>query len=113
MAPLGDRRFRRPLAVPDDFTFVWEKDEPIQCPQAAPHWECDVSASKMNETTGRIDIDDAKYWECIFLNQWWDNAGLDTEDCLFLDVFVPAALLERDMDLDRCGQSLGKCLTVA
>ncbi|KAK0657308.1 Carboxylesterase [Cercophora newfieldiana] len=105
MPPTGERRFRKPEAVPDDV--LLDHDGPRVCPQAVADWECQRAANielhRLSEGSGLnftpdYFIDDCRRdQERMFMYP-------ETEDCLFLDVFVPATLFARDLSV--CGDKL-------
>ncbi|KAI8962379.1 alpha/beta-hydrolase [Daldinia sp. FL1419] len=82
--PVGDLRFQKPVAIDENVgapSHGHGANEVVMCPQAYPQWVIDLLAQK-----GKID----KETMAAMLN----NQPGQTEACLVLDVYVPAAVFE-------------------
>jgi len=109
MPPLGDWRFRKPRAVPDDALVT--NAGPHICPQAFPDWECEKLATFIRPRSDGEGTESAVHKETLeacrrSVAKLLRDSG-QTEDCLFLDLFVPATLIDSlDGDPLRCGNAL-------
>jgi acetylcholinesterase len=85
--PIGELRFAPPQSPQTNRSVVQKGDEQRICPQALPQWFSQAPTNAFNYL--------------YHLNVTWQGASnnpspYETEDCLFLDVFVPQNVFDRN-----------------
>ncbi|KAK0734150.1 Carboxylesterase family-domain-containing protein [Lasiosphaeria miniovina] len=101
MPPTGKARFLRPTAVTysagDDGPTSVLKHERLSaiCPQAVPDWLCKKAAT-MYTGSGIPQVHQRNRLDCQYVMHQQMLDPRQTEDCLFLDVFVPRSVFEKE-----------------
>lgn len=97
--PLGDLRFRAPVAPEQDREQVQNGSIGRQCPQGYPIWSQDIQPdfllSLLTNTTFNKSTDISSYPYVPY-----PVDPRTTEDCLFLDVAVPKKIFDRAQQKD-------------
>ncbi|KAK3341765.1 Alpha/Beta hydrolase protein [Lasiosphaeria hispida] len=91
-------RFRRPVAVnytDDDPLFSNTGFAPIP-PQAFPAWMCEIATSRIGKDGEKMSPDKVMIQQCGSFYEKQMKDPRQTEDCLFLDVFVPKRVFEKE-----------------
>ena len=94
--PVGELRFRAPRAPLTDRITVRNGSEIRICPQGVPEWQLKAFAPITKYSSGAPFT--LENWEKDIATMEppkIDFYSGNTEDCLFLDVYVPAKVLEK------------------
>lgn len=96
-APVGDLRFAPPVAPIENRTVIRNGDVGRICPQASPAWSPLSATFLTNIILGEEDNVTTPYVPPgASANMTAPEPGpLESEDCLFLDVFVPEQILQQ------------------
>jgi hypothetical protein len=96
--PVGDLRFRAPLAPETNRSTIRNGSESITCAQGIPNWQF-VALDVISPYIASQKPFNLTSWEAGFENASGtvpsDLNAHSTEDCLFLDVHVPRKVLEQ------------------
>ncbi|GME26374.1 Carboxylesterase type B [Neofusicoccum parvum] len=101
--PLADLRFRPPVPPIENRAFLQEERSSRICPQDVATWQSSTTQwilQKPASGTAPNTLTVPNQFGTI------QKGLLETEDCLFLDVFAPKRAFERRKDIDR-GESQG------
>ncbi|KAM7191559.1 Carboxylesterase family domain containing protein [Naviculisporaceae sp. PSN 640] len=102
LPPTGPRRFEKPVAVPwKSPPFLVQKwlSNPI-CPQAYPGWMCPKHSTVYDEE-GNPSVNEYNLGWCRDAEEKVMSDWRQSEDCLFLDVYVPRGVFENRTE-ERC-----------
>lgn len=95
--PLGQLRFavpQKPVAANSTDAVDNGGDYPKACPQALPEWEARAAQFIPSYLLAR-STDVERDFKTLSQAATLSYAGIESEDCLFLDVFTPKSIFER------------------
>ncbi|KAL6808409.1 Alpha/Beta hydrolase protein [Trichoderma camerunense] len=95
-APEGNLRFRAPQAPPTNRTSIQDGSGVRMCPQGYPNWLVSAFTPIGEFASGEVPFS-INAWEESF-NETFKTINFNTatsEDCLFLDVYVPGKVLQQ------------------
>ncbi|RAL00045.1 alpha/beta-hydrolase [Aspergillus ibericus CBS 121593] len=98
--PTGDNRFRIPQSPLTDRTVIQDGTDARVCPQASPMWDTAIARDFVDHYLKGIPFNRST----DVLDYPYDPEPRDpreTEDCLFLDILVPARIMLRASDPNR------------
>lgn len=85
--PTGPNRFRAPIAPPTNRSQVQSGGSQWVCPQASPRWQTVTSQFFPEYEQGRTNFTEGEFKETD--PPTTPQSARETEDCLFLDLYVP------------------------